>query len=58
MNGKGDRYRPVKREVYDANYDRIFRGDPLCQTWWACELHGISVNDKNPCPLCNLVKNG
>lgn len=24
QNGKGDRYRPVDKAKYDANYDRIF----------------------------------
>lgn len=27
MSGKGDRYRPVDRKKFDANYDRIFRKD-------------------------------
>ena len=25
MNGKGDRYRPVNREQYEKNYDKIFK---------------------------------
>ena len=52
MNGKGDTYRPVNKEQYDRNYERIFGGKM-----------GLLRNGTRPgtetvkrCTSCNKIK--
>lgn len=54
MNGKGDGYRPVDREIYDFQYNRIHRNvKGHCKK---CDGVGYVVVSKHTTATCDLCK--
>jgi hypothetical protein len=65
-NGKGSRYRPVNKQLFDENFERIFRkeelhapaphptctvcGDPDCNNWKAQPAPAAEAPVRSPSP--------
>jgi len=54
MSGKGDTYRPVNKEKYDANYIRIFGEKcPECLGYGGVRIYFVYDSEIEPCQACN-----
>ena len=52
---KGSRQRPVNRQQFDANWERIFSKDTVEVTeYGCCDLHEMTFPKGDRCPRCEI----